>query len=305
MTHEQFKLLKRLTGKVVLAFDSDSAGQEALRRACLEALPLGLQVEVLLLKGFKDAGEVLTQKSPAFTDALEARKSWFQHFLAIYTERYALVDPAQKRLFSDAMLELVQAVDHPVEKEAYLSELSKILNIPKDLLKSTPVKAARLREQPENKPEKLRPEAQLLHRFLSYFLAFPSEFMTLWERYQDPQSLLKDLQATDLDSLILRPDRMDEARFAQFRLQFADFLENLAPESPISSVYKEQISHYTPHAQWDESFLVEHPERAQLQALQFQAQVQASQGVSVLSELTQLIAQLYLAYLRSPFHGSN
>ncbi len=306
MTHDQFKLLKRLTGTVVLAFDSDSAGQDALRRACLEALPLGLQVQVLVLKNFKDAAEVLMQGSSAFTEAVAGRTSWFDHFLQLYSARYSIEDPVQKRFFSDAMLELIGAVPHPVEKEAYLHQLSKTLGVPQDLLRFTSKSTSRLRAAAEPALEKPKPEVQLLKRFLSFFLAFPSEFVTLWERYENPELLMRDLQGTsDMESLILRPDRMSAAAFAQFHLQFADFLASLDPDSSISSVYKEQISHYTPQAQWDESFLLEHPERAQLQALQFQAQVQASQGVSVLSELTQLIAQLYLAYLRSPFHGSN
>jgi DNA primase len=57
-------MLKRWTDEVILAFDSDLAGQAAAVKGCVTAAAAGLSPKVLVLEGGKDASEILEKEGP-------------------------------------------------------------------------------------------------------------------------------------------------------------------------------------------------------------------------------------------------
>jgi DNA primase len=61
-TERQAHLLKRWTDEVILAFDSDAAGQTAAVKGCVTAAAAGLSPKVLVLEGGKDASEILEKE---------------------------------------------------------------------------------------------------------------------------------------------------------------------------------------------------------------------------------------------------
>ena len=60
----QAKILKKWVDRVAICFDADEAGQKATERACSIAAAAGLESEVVVLPGGKDASEILEKQGP-------------------------------------------------------------------------------------------------------------------------------------------------------------------------------------------------------------------------------------------------
>jgi DNA primase len=96
-TIEQARVLKRFVETVVLCFDSDRAGQEAVTKCLPSLLEHGLQVKVARLPEGEDPDSLIRHHGPAaFREVVDASRDFFDHALAILEERGNLDDPAGK-----------------------------------------------------------------------------------------------------------------------------------------------------------------------------------------------------------------
>jgi DNA primase len=84
-------LLTRLSDNIVVAFDSDSAGQKAAKRivpalSLMSAISLGMNVKIIDIKGGKDPADIIKEDPKAWTKMMETKK----HFVEFLVD--ALVD---------------------------------------------------------------------------------------------------------------------------------------------------------------------------------------------------------------------
>jgi DNA primase len=75
-----FGLLTRLSDNIVVAFDSDSAGQKAVKRI-VPAISLGMNVKIVDIKGGKDPADIIKADPKDWAKTLELKKD-FIDFLA-------------------------------------------------------------------------------------------------------------------------------------------------------------------------------------------------------------------------------
>ncbi len=124
LTVPQLKLLKRYTKNISFCFDMDDAGQEALLRAVENAQPLGLNLRVITLDGYKDPDECAKDDFEKWKEAV----SDAQYYLDFYLDR-ELSGLEETKDFCDFYLKLLSGVEHPVEKKEYLQKLSRKISI--------------------------------------------------------------------------------------------------------------------------------------------------------------------------------
>ncbi len=73
-----FGLLTRLSDNIVLAFDSDSAGQKAVKRI-VPAISLGMNVKIIDIKGGKDPADIVKADPKGWTKMLESKKDFLDY----------------------------------------------------------------------------------------------------------------------------------------------------------------------------------------------------------------------------------
>jgi DNA primase len=125
LTKKQAKILKRYAKKVIIGYDSDSAGIEATLRAGEILLEEGLKVEVLNLEDAKDPDEFLKKHS---SDELHKR---LEHAITFIEFKYKhLIQAKPPRTIPDKA-ELIRSLatdilktPSPVEREGYERYLS-------------------------------------------------------------------------------------------------------------------------------------------------------------------------------------
>jgi len=117
-TQDQARVLQRFVKKVILCFDSDRAGQEAVSRSLPALLERDLDVRVAALPEGEDPDSMIRTQGPdAFRAAIAQARDFFDHALAILAERGALNDPAGKAGAARRLGPYVAMINDPVLRE--------------------------------------------------------------------------------------------------------------------------------------------------------------------------------------------
>jgi len=120
MTEFHLRALRRLTGNVRLAFDSDKAGIAATERAIPIASQVGVELTIVTLPdGAKDPDELIQKDPQLWRRAIEASKPAVDWVLEQYAEREDITTASGKRAFTTAGLNVVRGLNDPVEREHY------------------------------------------------------------------------------------------------------------------------------------------------------------------------------------------
>lgn len=142
-TPEQARMLRRYTGKIKLALDSDAAGTKAVFRDAEILLPLGFDVKVVRFPGGKDPDELLKQQGrEAIASAVEQAVDFFEFSLRVFTEKNG-DSPAGKAQTAKEILEQIALLESEAAKTAYTSWLAESLGLSSDGLYAELVRTAR------------------------------------------------------------------------------------------------------------------------------------------------------------------
>ena len=162
LTPEQARLMSRYTNEVILAYDSDAAGQKASQRAIGILERLDMKVRVLHMEGAKDPDEFIRLKGPdAFRALLEGSEDQVDWRLNEVTKKYDLNQPDQKVAFLKEATELVAALPGQVEREVYAIRVAGLADVTRDAVVSEVERRRKRRltkAQKDTQQQILRPE---------------------------------------------------------------------------------------------------------------------------------------------------
>ncbi len=129
-TVEQARILKRSTQKILLGFDSDSAGQKAILRAIELILPLDMEIGVIRFPGGKDPDELFKNEgSQAIADAVGKAESWLTFFVGAMRAKYDFNSVNGRSQAASEYLNLIKLVDNAMTRELYLQQGAEIFNL--------------------------------------------------------------------------------------------------------------------------------------------------------------------------------
>ena len=133
-TDAHAELLKRHTENLLIAFDGDTAGISAARRAASLALQAGLNTKLALMPSGKDPADVIKDDPAAFKHAVrEAR-----HVVDFYL-RYLAEAGYDARTFkleaSRVVLPFVRLVQNAIDREHFISRVAAALAVPEEAVR--------------------------------------------------------------------------------------------------------------------------------------------------------------------------
>jgi DNA primase len=137
LTEEHLRLLKRFTDRLVLAFDVDTAGENASRRGVELALHGGFTVRVLTLPegAGKDADDAIRKDPAIWTKAIEDAVPYLEWFMNKIRSRLNQDDPEAKRRAADDLIAEVAKVQQPVERSHWVRQMAELFRTPESLLR--------------------------------------------------------------------------------------------------------------------------------------------------------------------------
>jgi DNA primase len=246
LTEHQLYSLKKLTRRIVLALDSDAAGDKATLRGlqvARQALDhesdpvfdargllgyearLQADIRVTTLPEGMDPDDIVNRDAQEWQRILEAAKPVVMHVMETLAANQDLDDPKAKSEIAAQVLPLIQEVPSPVERDTYRQRLARLLRVDESALMSEPV-AARRPPRRRTAPPQGEQKAKL-------------------ELVQSPAASNYALEAYALGVLLRRPDllyRVDREmqKFGLTRLASTDFLH--ADNQAILRLLQESIA---------------------------------------------------------------
>lgn len=135
LTQEQAHLLSRYADEVLLCYDADEAGQEALRKAIGIFSSIGMKIKVLQLTGGKDPDEIIRKFGrERFSAILDGAANDIEFRILALRDKYDLTSDDGKVQFLKSIVELLAALDNPIECDVYTSRMAGELNVDKAAL---------------------------------------------------------------------------------------------------------------------------------------------------------------------------
>jgi DNA primase len=136
LTVEQVRLLIRYTTNVLLLFDSDMAGEQAMMRSLDMLVEEGMNVRVVTLSSGEDPDSFLRKQSlSAFQERLSRAETLFDFKLRVLSLRHDSVSIEGRARIAAEMLETVAKFKNAVIQSEYLRQLAVALHLSEEALR--------------------------------------------------------------------------------------------------------------------------------------------------------------------------
>lgn len=133
LTSNHLEILKRLSNRVIMAFDADNAGFNASARAWQIALSLGMEVKIAELpKGFDPADLILKHKDQWITALKEAK-----HIIDFYLERILAEESDERKRavrIKNDILPFLAVIESNIEKSHFVTKIGNATGIKEDAI---------------------------------------------------------------------------------------------------------------------------------------------------------------------------
>ena len=189
LTEEQVRLLKRYTSNIAIAFDADSAGQNAAKRGIDVALTAGMNIKVIRIPegAGKDADECLKKNSQIWFEAVANSQEIMKWYFDKILFNVDLNDPRIKQRAAEELLAEIVKIPFAVERDSWMRKLSDIIGGDPAILAETAKKLQKNSTSAlhENKPEEKKGLAQnsridMLHEsFFALVVRMPEIYIAL------------------------------------------------------------------------------------------------------------------------------
>ena len=134
-TKGQLQQIHRLTGNLVLAFDGDRAGQNAIFKTGRLAQSMGFKVSVLNNTTDLDPDEIVNKfGGDRLKTMVSNARSWIEFIFDFYQKVYDLKNYSSKKEFSQKILEEINGLSDSFDRDNYLYQLSNITGFPVSVL---------------------------------------------------------------------------------------------------------------------------------------------------------------------------
>ena len=234
LTEDQVKLLSRFTKKIILALDSDFAGDVAARRGIVIAQKEGLEITVAKMGEFKDPDDAVRKNPQFFKKAIVEAVGVWDFIIDSIFSRGGVKTGEEKAKLSREIVPVLASIPDRIVQAHYIEQVAKRLGVPEEAVNQEVEEHLSQKKEQEpnlaiNTKEKVSLETkktrrQLLEeRLLS--LAFQSEPSVL------ESAKIKRLMATSLPKRIY-----DEY------LEFAKNNREFSPSAFASQLPKELLS---------------------------------------------------------------
>jgi DNA primase len=129
-TPEQARLLRRFVEAVILCFDSDQAGEEAIGRSLPALLDCGLEVRVASLPEGEDPDSLIRNSGVTrFQEIIASAAGFFDYSLGRFAQAGALATPSGKSTAARKLGPLVATIRDPVLRETTAKRICARLGI--------------------------------------------------------------------------------------------------------------------------------------------------------------------------------
>lgn len=133
LTVSHLEILKRISNKVMVVYDSDTAGLNASLKAWQSALSIGMDVKIAALPQGKDPADLIIEDKEKWKECLKASK----HIIDFYLDALLTRGLDERKLgiaIQNNVLPYVRALESSIEQSHFISKIAHAANIKEDAL---------------------------------------------------------------------------------------------------------------------------------------------------------------------------
>ena len=135
ITQEQARIMSRYTKKVVIAYDSDEAGQKAAKKAIEYLTSVGLEVSVLKMTGAKDPDEFIKKfGKERFSLLLKGSDNYISYQILRLKEKFDIDSVEGKISFTKEAVKILGDIENKIEQDIHITKFCNEYNVEKDAL---------------------------------------------------------------------------------------------------------------------------------------------------------------------------
>ena len=172
LTEKQVEILRRFSDSLLIAFDTDFAGNAAARRGIELAEEAGFSVKVVSLGEGKDPDDTIRNNPNVWKNNVKEAVSVYDFILDSSIKRWGL-DADGKKKISREILPIIAKLPDNIAQDHYVQKIAASLSVSEDSVRADLKKYARSpsleatdkREEDENSPVKTS-KADLLEKYL-------------------------------------------------------------------------------------------------------------------------------------------
>ena len=133
LTEEQGRLLRRYSEQVLMCYDSDGAGQDAILRGLEILQNQGVDARVIQMEGAKDPDEyIIKYGSERFNLIAKNAISLVEFKVKMLTKQFNLSNATDKVSFLKKITKILSKVDNKIEREIYIEKITEQYSISKE-----------------------------------------------------------------------------------------------------------------------------------------------------------------------------
>lgn len=134
-TDDQLRILKNVTDRLVLSFDNDAAGENAIRRSIGAAAAAGFAVRILRLQGgLKDPDDCIKKDPALWSKAIAGAVPYMEWYIALVSERTDFSNPDAVRDASQMLLREIAKLPAPAERSHWIRPVAELFHTPESAL---------------------------------------------------------------------------------------------------------------------------------------------------------------------------
>jgi DNA primase len=155
ITKDHGQMLARIYDEVIIAYDSDDAGQTATQKALEILKGLPVKTRVLIMKNAKDPDEFVEKFGVrALGEAIDDAQTGFEFQTQVLKSRHDLSKPEEKLDFIQSAITMLKDAKNPIEMEYYVNHIASQTGVTPDLLiQSYKEQRGHLKKTPELKDD--------------------------------------------------------------------------------------------------------------------------------------------------------
>lgn len=135
LTDAQGRLLRKSTEQVILGYDADGAGQQAIVRGMEILQSMGCDIRVLQISGAKDPDEFVIKYGPdKFKKCMDDAISVVEYKVKNLKKELNIDNVSDKIKFLNAIAKILSEVNNSMEREVYVDKIAKTYNISKEAI---------------------------------------------------------------------------------------------------------------------------------------------------------------------------
>ena len=131
LTKEQLMLIKRFTNNIVLSFDSDTAGINALKKAIKLAEGLDINIKVLNLENYHDPDDAIKSSVSKFKEMVDSAPDVYNYLINSYLKEN-IDSPIKRKQVAKEVSDIISTISDPINRDYYLTQLSEVLGVTKN-----------------------------------------------------------------------------------------------------------------------------------------------------------------------------